>query len=138
MQRRGSVVIAVLVAGVLVGCGGGGDEGDTGGATEAAGNATEATTGGADAGGQTLNFVSADIEYTSAPSAASSGEATVVLDNQGQLEHYVVIDELGLEVEAEGGESAEGSVALEPGTYTYYCKVPGHREAGMEGELTVS
>ena len=35
------------------------------------------------------------------------------------------------------GGSKTLSVSLKPGTYTFYCTVPGHRAAGMEGKLTV-
>jgi uncharacterized cupredoxin-like copper-binding protein len=35
------------------------------------------------------------------------------------------------------GGSSQVSATLKPGTYTYYCSVPGHRQAGMQGTLTV-
>jgi len=36
------------------------------------------------------------------------------------------------------GGSRKLTLALKPGTYTFYCSVPGHRQAGMEGTLRVS
>jgi len=36
------------------------------------------------------------------------------------------------------GGSKTLTLNLKPGTYTFYCSVPGHRQAGMEGTLTVS
>ena len=59
--------------------------------------------------------------------------------NEGGSPHDVTFEELGDDpvVVAQGGETATGTAELEPGTYTYYCSVPGHRSAGMEGELTV-
>ena len=35
------------------------------------------------------------------------------------------------------GEKSIASADLKPGTYTFYCPVPGHEDAGMKGTLTV-
>lgn len=85
-------------------------------------------------------FVAQDILYAEAPDVVPTGEQTWVIDNQGAIVHNVVVEELGdeLVVEADGGEVATGDVTLEAGEYVYYCDIPGHREAGMEGTLTAS
>ena len=60
------------------------------------------------------------------------------MNNQGNLEHDIVIEEAGdtLVVEAPGGETETGSIDLEPGEYTFYCEVPGHRST-MEETITI-
>lgn len=103
--------------------------------TEVAPAGGEATEGGGGGG----SFVAIDIEFETAPESLPAGETEVTLVNEGQAPHDVTIEELGDETvaEAQAGETASGTVTLEPGEYTYYCSVPGHREAGMEGALTV-
>jgi uncharacterized cupredoxin-like copper-binding protein len=90
--------------------------------------------------GETVRFVAVDIDYSEAPTEVAAGEVTFELVNEGALEHNVVLEEPGdvLVVEAMGGETATGDVSLEAGSYTYYCSIPGHREAGMEGTFEVS
>jgi plastocyanin len=84
-------------------------------------------------------FVAVDIDYSQAPDTIPAGTVTIAIDNEGAIHHDVAFDELGGEVvaEADGGQIGVGEVTLEPGTYTYFCTVPGHRPAGMEGTLQV-
>ena len=51
----------------------------------------------------------------------------------------LTIDELDFQVAVGIGETAEGVLTdVEPGTYRFYCTVPGHEVNGMVGELVVT
>lgn len=103
--------------------------------------ATEEAGGGEDGGGGgPAVWVAVDLGFPEAPSEVPAGAVDVELDNQGAIEHNVTIEELDDEkiLDATGGSTDSGSVELEPGDYTFYCNVPGHRAAGMEGTLTVT
>jgi uncharacterized cupredoxin-like copper-binding protein len=42
-------------------------------------------------------------------------------------------------VDVKGGKTSTGTLRLaKPGTYEFYCSIPGHRAAGMEGTITAS
>lgn len=86
----------------------------------------------------TAEFVAVDIEFTEAPETIPAGTVAFELINEGAAPHDVTIEETDQTVvKANGGETASGNTTLEPGSYTYYCSVPGHRGAGMEGTFTV-
>ena len=72
---------------------------------------------------------------------AKAGKVTVKFTNDSALGHNVVLINsankvLGKTPTFDGGTKSF-DVTLKPGTYTYYCSVPGHRQAGMQGTLTV-
>ncbi len=57
--------------------------------------------------------------------------------NDGAAVHDFTIDELGIHISLNPGESATETINAPAGEYEYYCSVPGHKEAGMVGTLTV-
>ena len=95
--------------------------------------------GGGGEGGGGAEFVAVDIAFESAPESVPAGDLEVTLKNDGAAQHDVTFEEPGdvTVASANGGETASGTITLEAGTVTYYCSIPGHRDAGMEGTLTV-
>ncbi len=65
----------------------------------------------------------------------------IEFDNPSSTGHDVVVeDSSGAEIartDVITDDSATAAGDFEAGDYTYFCSVPGHREAGMEGTLTV-
>jgi uncharacterized cupredoxin-like copper-binding protein len=63
---------------------------------------------------------------------------TVTITNKGQLQHDFVIDALNIKTDLlNAGDSVTVTINAAAGSYEYYCSVPGHKEAGMVGTLTV-
>jgi plastocyanin len=81
------------------------------------------------------------IAYDKTELDSAPGKVTIDFTNPAPLEHDVAIESEGGEEIADSELIAEGktsvSTELAAGTYTFFCTVPGHREAGMEGTLTV-
>ena len=146
MKKIAALLALALAALALVACGGGSSSTSS---EETAGGETsgkeETSEGGKEAGGGGSVKVEADpsgnLAFTSDSISAKAGNDTLEFTNESPVPHDVKIENSsgeevgGVEIVSEGTESA--SVELEPGEYTFYCSVPGHRQAGMEGTLTV-
>lgn len=83
------------------------------------------------------------FEIRSGAETLEEGPVQVTLENVGSAEHDFTIDEAYENVSvpegtAPPGETVEGTLELFPGEWTYYCSVPGHRQQGMVGTITVS
>lgn len=106
-----------------------------------AGAAPEAAEDPAD--GQTLELSTdpgGSLAYTATELEASAGPVEIVMDNPSPVPHNVAIDGGGVDEKGEivgEGEKSTVTADLEPGEYAFYCSVPGHRQGGMEGTLTV-
>jgi plastocyanin len=64
---------------------------------------------------------------------------TFKFDNPSSVPHAFEVEGNGVEEETDTITKSDASVTvdLKPGTYEYYCPVGQHRQAGMEGKLTV-
>ena len=136
MTRRALPLVLVLAALVLAlsACGGGSSSSST----------TPATTGGGGGGGGSTVQISADpsgaLKFEQTDVSATAGSITIDFTNMSSLPHDVTIEGNGASGATDQitDSTTSTTVDLEPGTYTFFCSVDGHRAAGMEGTLTVN
>ena len=80
------------------------------------------------------------LAYEFAEARAPAGDLRVTSENPQSVPHDIAIEGNGVnekgEIVQDGGTS-EFTATLQAGEYTFFCSVPGHREGGMEGKLTV-
>jgi plastocyanin len=83
---------------------------------------------------------SGQLSYQFAAATAKAGKVQLDSKNASSTPHDISIEGGGLNEHGkvvQNGATSTVSVTLKPGTYTFYCSVPGHRQAGMQGKLTV-
>ena len=140
-----SLATVALTVGVAA-CGGSSGSSSTSSSSAPAPSSSSSSSSASGSGGGSTITDSADpsgqLKFTNSTLTAKAGKATVDFTNSSQLPHNMTIeDSSGKQVGATptfAGGTKSFTVDLKPGKYTFFCSVPGHREAGMQGTLTVS
>ena len=110
---RTAVLIGALL--VLTACAGGDDTG-----------------GGGDETGESLSMV--ENAFEPADLTVAAGTALTV-SNDGEAIHNITIEGTSIDEDVDAGQSTDITIDAEPGEYAMFCEF--HREAGMEGTVTV-
>ena len=120
----------------------GGQAQPSAGGGKPAANAGAKPSGGG--GAATLDLTSpADGSLSFDPDTLTTNSSTITIayDNPSPVQHNVAVEDAAGKKLGESKLAANAqesvTVTLDPGDYVYFCTVPGHRQAGMEGDLTV-
>jgi uncharacterized cupredoxin-like copper-binding protein len=127
-MRRYLIIPIVLVA---AGCGGSsGGSGGGGSSTPANAQVVE------------IDIAQSGFAFTTSSAQAKAGAVELRSKNPQSISHDISLKGNGVDVHGKlvssGGVSTVTVSDLKPGTYEFYCSVPGHEQAGMKGTLTVS
>jgi plastocyanin len=77
------------------------------------------------------------LAFVTNAAIGTPGQITIKMANKSGTPHDIVIDGKGKGEVVQNGGTSKFSADFPAGKYTYYCSVPGHRQAGMQGTLTV-
>jgi plastocyanin len=151
-MRKSMLMLVVALAAlalIAAGCGGNDNNDNSGGSSSsssdssgAAGNGADTTESGGGGGAQTLKLAAdpgGALKFDKAQLSAKPGNVKIVMDNESSVPHAVEVEGKGVEkaTKTVTGGTADVTVDLKAGKYEFYCPVDGHRQAGMEGTLTV-
>ena len=128
-------ITPLFAAALLAGCGSSSSSSSTPSSAPASSPAP------ASSGGGNVALSESEFKITPATATASAGTTKINVTNHGTVTHTLAVQTpTGL---VKTGDIAPGSSATltvhlsKPGKYTYFCTIPGHRQAGMVGTLTV-
>lgn len=148
MKTSKKLAVAALVAAsatVLAACGSGSDDaGHMGSSDMNSSHMDSGTSSGADnapvkKGAREIAIEGSSFKFDPKAVQLSAGEPVSIVLTSSDIEHDVTVEKSGHVVHVKAGKTASGGLQLDqPGTYKFWCSVPGHRSAGMTGTITVS
>jgi plastocyanin len=137
-----SVVVVVALA--LAGCGGNNNasSGSSGSSSSGGSSGSSTSTSASSGGGSTLALAAdpnGGLSFDKKVLTAKAGSVTIDFTNDSSTPHAVAVEGHGIDKDGKTiTKSKEAlTVPLKKGTYTFYCPVPGHRQAGMVGKIIV-
>jgi pSer/pThr/pTyr-binding forkhead associated (FHA) protein len=145
----GLALAALVIVGLVLLLGGSSKKTPTATSTQAATSspASTSTSTSAPSGGAGALALAVDtggsLKFTTSSLSAKAGKVTIRFTNKSPVSHNLTIQH-GTSGSVVGatptfqGATQTLAVQLKSGTYTFFCSIPGHREAGMHGTLTVS
>jgi uncharacterized cupredoxin-like copper-binding protein len=69
---------------------------------------------------------------------AANTDVVIHIENDGAIMHNFTVEALDISEDMQPGQKKDVTINTGPGDLDYYCDVPGHRQAGMEGTITVA
>ena len=149
--RLAAAAVLVIGAGVIAGCGSSSSPSSGSSTTAPSTTAATTTSAGTTTAATTSTTAAAPIALQADPGGglafvektltASAGASTIEFTNASPVPHNVEVEgggkDFGPSTTVSGGGKATLAIDLPAGTYQYFCAVPGHKEAGMVGTLTV-
>ena len=79
-----------------------------------------------------------NVAFSNIAISVVAGEVTVAFTNRDLFWHTFTIESLGVDLAVPVGATRSITFEVEPGTYEFKCRIPGHPEAGMVGTLTAA
>ncbi len=148
-MRRASMFVVAGLAVVVAGCGSSSNSSSSSSSAatpspSSSSSSSSAAPAPATGGAGSSVHLSADpskLAFDTQKLTAKAGKVTLVMANPASFSHGIGVKGNGVDkdgnIVGHGGTSTV-SVTLKPGTYEFYCPVPGHEAAGMKGTLTVT
>ena len=147
-MKRTFTFAAAAAALAIAGCGGSSNSSSSSSSAAspppATTTPTTASSGGSSGGASSNVQVAADpggaLKFDKSALSAKAGNVTITMSNPSSVPHGIGVTGNGVDKDGQvvnQGAKSTITVSLKPGKYTFYCPVPGHRQAGMQGTLTV-